>query len=125
MTATRAGGPDDVQVTLGYDDGSIATITYLTNGHPRFPKETFEVSSGGRSARLDNFKRGTVWSGRRRQTRRNLGAADKGQRAEIEAFLESVRSGGPMPIALGSLVATTRATIAAGASLVTTATETV
>jgi predicted dehydrogenase/threonine dehydrogenase-like Zn-dependent dehydrogenase len=123
VTATRAGGPDDVQVTLGYADGSLATITYLTNGHPRFPKETFEVSSGGRSARLDNFKRGAVWSGRRRQTRRNRGAADKGQRAEIEAFIESVRSGGPMPIALGSLVATARATIAAGASLVTAGPE--
>jgi predicted dehydrogenase/threonine dehydrogenase-like Zn-dependent dehydrogenase len=125
VTATRAGGPDDVQVTLKYADGSIATITYVTNGHPRFPKETFEISGGGRSARLDNFKRATVWSGRRRQTGRNRGAADKGQRAEIEAFLESVRSGGPMPIALGSLVATTRATIAAGASLVAAATETV
>jgi predicted dehydrogenase/threonine dehydrogenase-like Zn-dependent dehydrogenase len=125
VTATKAGGPDDVQVTLRYGDGSVATISYLTNGHPRFPKETFEVSGGGSSARLDNFRRGTVWSGRRRQIRRNLGAADKGQRAEIEAFLGSVRTGGPMPIALGSLVATTRATIAAGASMITTAAETV
>jgi predicted dehydrogenase len=125
VTATKAGGPDDVQVTLRYSDGSVATISYLTNGHPRFPKETFEVSGGGRSARLDNFRRGTVWSGRRRQIRRSLGAPDKGQPAEIEAFLGSVRTGGPMPIALGSLVATTQATIAAGASMVTAAAETV
>ncbi len=125
VTTTGAGGPDDVQVSLNYGDGSLATITYLTNGHPRFPKETFDVSSGGRSARLDNFKRATVWSGRRRQSRRAVGAADKGQRAEIEAFLQSVRTGGPMPIALGSLVATTRATIATGTSLVTAGPETI
>jgi predicted dehydrogenase/threonine dehydrogenase-like Zn-dependent dehydrogenase len=125
VITVAAGGPDDLQVALRYEDGSLATITYLTNGHPRFPKETFEVSAGGRSARLDNFKRATVWSGRRHQSRRAFGAADKGQRAEIEAFLESVRTGGPMPIALGSLVATTRATIAAGASLVTAGPETV
>jgi predicted dehydrogenase len=125
VTTTGAGGPDDVQVSLNYEDGSLATITYLTNGHARFPKETLDVFSGGRSARLDNFKQATVWSGRRRQSRRALGAADKGQRAEIEAFLRSVRTGGPMPIALGSLVATTRATIATGTSLVTAGPETI
>ena len=58
-----AGGPEDMQVSLRYGDGSLATITYLTNAHRRFPKETFEVSSSGRTARLDNFKRATVWSG--------------------------------------------------------------
>jgi predicted dehydrogenase/threonine dehydrogenase-like Zn-dependent dehydrogenase len=125
VITTGAGGADDIQVALRYEGGSLATITYLTNGHPRFPKETFEVSAGGRSARLDNFKRATVWSGRRRQSRRAFGAADKGQRAEIEAFLDAVRTGGPMPIALGSLVATTRATIAAGTSLVTAGPETI
>ncbi|HUJ66563.1 MAG TPA: bi-domain-containing oxidoreductase [Acidimicrobiales bacterium] len=125
VTTTSAGGPDDVQVTIGYGDGSLATITYLSSGHPRFPKETLEIFSDGRSARLDNFKQAAVWSGRRRQSRRALGAADKGQRAELEAFLAAVRTGGPMPIALGSLVATTRATIVAGASLVTSTTETV
>ena len=51
-------------MSLRYDDGSLATITYLTNAHRRFPKETFEASSGGRTARLDNFRRATVWSGR-------------------------------------------------------------
>ncbi len=123
VTAVKAGGPDDLQVTVRYQDGSLATVTYLTNGHARFPKETFEASSGGRSARLDNFKRATVWGGRRRRTSRAIGAPDKGQKAEIEAFLQAVRTGGPMPIELSSLVATTRATIAAGASLASAAAE--
>ena len=48
-------GPDEVQMTLRYADGSLASVTYLTNAHRRFPKETFEASSGGRTARLDNF----------------------------------------------------------------------
>jgi predicted dehydrogenase len=111
-------GPDrqDLHVTLRYPGGSIGTVTYLTNGHARFPKETFDCSSGGHSARLDNFKRATVWSGRRRRTRRRPGAPDKGQRAEIGAFLDAVRSGRPMPIPVTSLAATTRATFAAVAS---------
>ena len=60
-----AAGPDELQMSLRYDDGSLATITYLTNAHRRFPKETFEASTSGRTARLDNFRRTTVWSGTR------------------------------------------------------------
>jgi len=112
-----AGAPDDVQVSLRYGDGSLATVTYLTSAHRRFPKETFEVSSGGRTARLDNFRRVTVWSGPRARVRRHLGSPDKGQPAEIKAFLGAVRSGGPMPIALDSLTATTRATLAAASAV--------
>ncbi len=117
VTAECAGGRDDLQVTLRYEDGSLGTITYLVNGHSRFPKETFEAFSGGRSARLDNFRRASVWAGRRRMTDRSWSSPDKGQRSELNAFLDAVRRGAPMPIALGSLVATTRATLGAAASL--------
>ena len=51
-----AGGSDEVQVSLRFEDGSLATITYLTSMHRRFPKETFEVSSGGRTARFGQFQ---------------------------------------------------------------------
>lgn len=115
VTSIAAGGPDEVQLSLRYANGSLATITYLTSMHRRVPKETFEVSSGGRTARLDNFKRTTVWAGPRTRVRRHLGPADKGQSAEIKAFLQAVRTDGAMPISLESLVATTRATLAAGA----------
>ena len=115
--STLAAGGGNLQVSLAYPDGSLGTVTYFVNGHARFPKETFEVSSGGRVARLDNFKKATVWSGFRPQVARNLGAPDKGQRAEVEAFIEAVRTGGPMPISLASQAATTRATLAAERSL--------
>ena len=35
----------DTQVNLRFDDGSIATIAYYTNGNSRYPKETFEISA--------------------------------------------------------------------------------
>jgi hypothetical protein len=91
----------------------LATITYLTNAHRRFPKETFEVSTGGCTARLDNFRRTTVWSGARPRVRRHVGSPDKGQAAQIREFVKAVRGTGPMPISLESLMATTRATLAA------------
>ncbi len=121
VMAMAGGSPDEAQVSLRYGDGSLATITYLTNAHRRFPKETFEASSGGRTARLDNFRRATVWSGSRTRVRRQLGSPDKGQSAEIKAFIDSVRTGGPMPISLDSLAATTRATFAAATGVATRA----
>ena len=72
-----------------------------------------------RNARLDNFARATVWTRGGRHTKRSpLTGQDKGQRAELATFLEAVRLGAVMPIGLDSLVATTRATIAVGESLV-------
>lgn len=117
VTALPAGGLDGIQVSLRYDDGSLATISYVTNANGRFPKEIFEASSGGRTARLDNFRRITLWSGSRARVRRHYGSPDKGQRAELDAFLDAVRTGGSMPIALSSLAATTRATLAANVAV--------
>ncbi len=112
-----AAGPDEVQVSLRYGDGSLATVTYLASMHRRFPKETFEVSRGGRTARLDNFRKATIWSGVRPRVSRHIGSPDKGQPAEIKAFVDAVRSAGPMPISLESLTATTRATLAAASAM--------
>jgi predicted dehydrogenase len=113
-TATR--DPHDLQVGLRFDDGSIATITYVTNGNVRYPKEVFDVAARGRSARLENFRRAQVWTGRRRHTARAWGSVDKGQRQELERFVEVVRTGQAMPISLASLAATTRATLAVARS---------
>jgi predicted dehydrogenase len=112
-------GPErgDLQVTVRFANGASGTIAYLTGGSARFPKETMDATGGGRSARLDNFKAARVWTGRGRITGRAHGGQDKGQRAELEAFVRAVRSGGPMPVSLDSLLATTRSTIAVGESL--------
>lgn len=117
--AMRAGHGDDLQITISFDDGSIAGLTYLTNGNARYPKETIEISASGRTARLDNFRRASIWAGRRRRTMYARGSVDKGQRQQVRQFLDAVRSGGPMPIPLASLAATTKATLAVAQSLAT------
>ncbi len=61
----------------------------------------------------------TVWSGKDKTVKRALAGQDKGQRAQLARFVDAVRSGGPMPIPLASLAATTRATLAVGTSLST------
>jgi len=113
------GGPEDgdVQVTVRFENGSSGVVSYVTGGNVRFPKETFDAAGGGRSARLDNFRKATVWTGRGHRTTRARGGLDKGQRAELAAFVEACLTGAAMPIPLAALAAVTRATIAAGESL--------
>jgi predicted dehydrogenase len=108
---------DDVQVTVRFENGSSGVVTYATGGNVRFPKETFDAAAGGSSARLDNFRKATVWSGRGHHTMRTRGGQDKGQRTELAQFAEAVLAGRPMPIPLESLVAVTKATITAAESL--------
>ena len=113
------GGPDsdDVQVTVRFANGASGVISYLTGGNVRFPKETLDATGGGRSARLDNFRKATVWAGRGHETIRARGGQDKGQRAELARFVDACLAGAAMPIPLESLAATTRATIAVRDSL--------
>ena len=93
QAAACAGRPDDVQVTLEYDDGSVAAVTYTTAGARRFPKETFEAVAGGTVARLDNFTRASVWNANQRKRLRPAITPDKGQAAQVAAFVDAVREG--------------------------------
>jgi predicted dehydrogenase/threonine dehydrogenase-like Zn-dependent dehydrogenase len=115
--AVRGPEKDDIQATVRFRNGSSGVITYVTTGNPRYPKETLDAAAGGRSARLDNFRKATVWSGRSSSSDRSRGGQDKGQGAELASFVEACLAGGTMPIPVESLVATTLATIAIGASL--------
>ncbi|MGH3927909.1 MAG: oxidoreductase, partial [Pseudonocardiaceae bacterium] len=103
-------------------DGSTVAITYATSGATGFPKETIDVLADGKVLRFDDFQRASVYGRKRWATRRLVSAQmahgrDKGQRAQLDAFLDAIRSGGPMPFSVDSLVATTLATLAVGTSL--------
>jgi predicted dehydrogenase/threonine dehydrogenase-like Zn-dependent dehydrogenase len=113
--AMDAGG--SVHTTLRFADGSVATVSYVIDGSSRFPKETLDVVGDGRNGRLDNFQRVTVWSGKGKSGHRVLTGQDKGQRIQLERFVNAVQTGSAMPIPLESLVATTRATLAVERSL--------
>jgi predicted dehydrogenase/threonine dehydrogenase-like Zn-dependent dehydrogenase len=115
--ARETPGGADLHVALRFADGSLGDVTYATGGNARFPKETLDVTGGGRVARLDNFTRATVWRRGGKDVKRSLTGQDKGQAAQVGRFVEAVRRGEPMPIPLDQLVATTRATIAVQESL--------
>ncbi|MFF5536410.1 bi-domain-containing oxidoreductase [Streptomyces cinerochromogenes] len=110
--AVATSGTEDLQVVLRYPDGSTATISYVTSGPANFPKETLDLVADGRALRLDDFVRASVHGRKRWVSSRLPRARDKGQNAELAAFVRAVRTGGPMPVPLESLVATTAATLA-------------
>ncbi|MFH9083728.1 bi-domain-containing oxidoreductase [Streptomyces sp. NPDC017673] len=110
--AVASPGNEDLQVVLRYPDGSTATISYVTSGPAGFPKETLDLVADGKALRLDDFVRATVYDRKRWVSSRLPKARDKGQNAELAAFVRAVRTGGPMPVPLESLVATTAATLA-------------
>lgn len=88
---------DKAAIILGFEDGSFGTIHYLANGGASFPKERIEVFAGGATLQLDNFLslKGYGW---KNFSKEKLWRQDKGQKACVEAFLESVKSGGEAPI---------------------------
>ncbi|MFD4480028.1 bi-domain-containing oxidoreductase [Streptomyces sp. NPDC058471] len=105
-------GNEDLQIVLRYPDESTATISYVTSGPAAFPKETLDMVADGHALRLDDFVRASVYGRKRWVSSRLPKARDKGQSAELAAFIKAVRTGGPMPVPLESLVATTAATLA-------------
>ncbi|MEU8806778.1 bi-domain-containing oxidoreductase [Streptomyces anthocyanicus] len=116
--ALAPSGNEDLQVVLGYPDGSTATLSYVTTGAAGFPKETLDLVADGKVLQLDDFVRSSVYDGRKRWVSSRLSKArDKGQSAELAAFVRAVRTGGPMPVPLESLVATTAATLAVRTAL--------
>lgn len=84
-------------VNIGFEDGSIASINYLANGHKRFPKERVEVFCAGRVLQLDNFRilKGWGWPGFRSM---RLWRQDKGQNACASAFIKAVKGKAATPI---------------------------
>jgi predicted dehydrogenase/threonine dehydrogenase-like Zn-dependent dehydrogenase len=113
---TTPGSPDNVLALLSYPDGSVAKIAYVTDGDPKYPREVMEVFGDGKVARMENFTRAEVWrNGKCRTTR--AATLDKGQKRQLEAFVEAVKSGAGMPVSVPSLIATTACTLLVGRSI--------
>jgi predicted dehydrogenase len=94
---------DDVShLTVSFDDGSTAAIHYLATGSRSYPKERVEAFFDGRTAAIDNWRRLRTW-GLGRQALPFRKRMDKGHTAEVQAFAQAVRSGGPPPIPLDEI----------------------
>ena len=102
---------DTLTVSLRFENGAVGSIVYLANGAKALSKERVEVHGQGVSAVLDDFRELTVY-GAGKPWRTKLLAQDKGQKAEVEAFLKAAASKGPAPIAVEEIFAVSWATFA-------------
>ena len=106
---------DKMSIVLSFEDGSVGTVNYFSNGNKGYPKETAEVYSEGRVLHMDNFRvlSGYGFAGFKKfKTTRQ----DKGHQAEFDAFVNRVAEGGEPLIPLDALINVTLATFAAKTS---------
>jgi polar amino acid transport system substrate-binding protein len=102
-------------VSLGFADGSLATVLYTDQGASGVPKEFIEVHCGGRSGALDDFRRLELFDGK---SRKQVGGRrqDKGHAAQfryLRTNLANSESAGSLPDPLDTMEATLAALDAA------------
>lgn len=100
---------DSVFITLRFADGSNGSIAYLAEGDKAMEKERVEIFGEGKTFVLEDFRSATLHSGGKAK-RIKPGSQDKGQTNELREVCRVVLEGGPAPIALDDLAATSRAT---------------
>ncbi|MCK5645976.1 MAG: bi-domain-containing oxidoreductase [Anaerolineales bacterium] len=108
---------DNVIIALDFADGSIGSISYLASGDRSFSKERVEVFGGGKVAVLDDFRSLELVTDGKRSRQRSRLRQDKGHKAEWEAFVKAIQTGGSPPIPYEQLIAVTKTSIAAVKSL--------
>ena len=104
---------DNILLTLGFPDGSLGTILYVSNGDKAFSKERFEVFCAGKAAVLDDFRSLELVVNGKRVVERSRLRQDKGHRAEWAAFAWAIANHEPAPIPYTHLLGTTRASLRA------------
>ncbi len=100
---------DSMILSLGFGDGSTATVEYLANASSALPKERFEASAEGRTATCDNYRVTKILGGGTTKTVNQ----DKGQQEAVSQVIEACRKGEASPFTLEELAATSEVTFAA------------
>ena len=110
--STIADDLENLSVVVQYADGSVGNLLYLTQGAPSVPKEYLEVFGSGKTVQLHNFEYVQLFENNA-QKKFKMGVLNKGQKEEMAAFVQAVRTGGAMPISTQELIDTTLLTLCA------------
>jgi polar amino acid transport system substrate-binding protein len=103
---------DVVNINLEFENGSVGTISYFSNGSKSLDKEYIEVCRGGSTGILRDFKVLEI-HGVGKPFCKKLLTQDKGQKLMVETFIQAVLNGEAAPIPFMELKAITRATLGA------------
>ncbi|MBA2744596.1 MAG: bi-domain-containing oxidoreductase [Bacteroidota bacterium] len=87
---------DTVAINLSFSNGSIANISYFSNGNKELSKENLEVFFGGQVAVLDDFNKLTILG--KKKSEQKISGQDKGHQQEVTEFLKAIVEGKKAPI---------------------------
>ena len=108
---------DNITMVIAFENGSIGTIDYLSNGDKSVPKERIEIFAGGKVVQMDDFRKiSMIENGKKIIRKSNLGQ-DKGHKAAWQAFVNAVKNGSKSPIPYNEIWQVTMTSFAAVQSL--------
>lgn len=99
---------DTVSISLGFENGSVASISYFSNGSKQLNKEQLEVFCGEQTIVIDDFKSMDIF-GKVKKSAKNP-SQDKGHAMEVNQFLEALKAGQSLPISFEECYRSTKAT---------------
>lgn len=99
---------DTVSISLAFENGSVASISYFSNGSKKLNKEYLEVFCGEQTIVIDDFKTMDIL-GTGKKNIKNA-SQDKGHAKEVELFLKAVKTGEQLPISFQECYNSTKAT---------------
>ncbi|MFC2113488.1 bi-domain-containing oxidoreductase [Bacteroidota bacterium] len=100
---------DNFSTVIKFNNGSIATVNYLTNGSKKLDKEYLEVYCNGNVIQINDFS-SLIYIQGKSVKKIKFKNQDKGHKAEIRKFIESVKTGNPTLITFEDLYETSLAT---------------
>jgi len=102
---------DNVHITLNFSDGSVATITYISNGSTAYSRERIEVHCDNKTADLTDFKQLSLADGKAIKKSKNWISADFGHKKQTEAFIQAILDNNPASIDTQGYLESSRATL--------------
>ncbi len=87
---------DTLTVNLVFENGSVASVNYFSNGSKALPKEYLEIHGHGVSSCLNDFNTLEIFT-KKKKSYKHIGQ-DKGHKNEVQAFLSCIKEGSPAPI---------------------------
>ena len=97
-----------VNINLKFNSGSIANISYFSNGNKMMPKELIEIFSNNTSVTIGDFKNMTIYGKSVKKIKYK--GQDKGHAQELTEFFNAIKNGNKCPIPFAESYHSTLAT---------------
>ena len=108
---------DTLVINLSFANGSIAGISYFSNGSKKVPKEYLEIFCNGQTVIIHDFKTMEIYG--KSIKKMKLKTQDKGHKKELGLFFDSIKNGDQSPICFDDIYHSTVVTFTVIESLQT------